>query len=166
MRSSMAALCLVFGAVACDMNEGPREETREAEEAALKDKSPERVANEADDIHANDGTASTAPVTAASGSMEQARASLDAQITRHEAWLADVNREIEAGTRAANPDTKSTLSEIERNLKDARNDLGKMADQTGEDWRKTEADLRGELAQVEAAIHRIDSAGVPGETHP
>ena len=164
MRSSLTALWLVFGAVGCDMNEGPQEETREAQEAAAKDKSPERVANEAEDIHANDATASTA--APATGSMEASRASLDAQITRHEAWLADVNREIEAGTRAANPDTKSTLAEIERNLKDARTDLGKMADQTGDDWRKTEADLRGELAQVEAAIHRIDSAGVPGETHP
>jgi hypothetical protein len=36
-----------------------------------------------------------------------------------------------------------------------------MADQTGDDGRKTEAHLRGELAQVEAAVRRIESAGSP-----
>jgi len=95
------------------------------------------------------------------GMTEETRASLDGQITRHEAWLTSVRREIEAGTRAENPDTKDTLNEIENNLKEARDDLGKLADQTGDDWRKTEAHLRGELAQVEAAVRRIDSAGTP-----
>ena len=105
--------------------------------------------------------ASTADVNAPAAMAEETRASLDSQITRQEAWLTGVRREIEAGTRAENPDTKDTLSEIEHNLKEARDDLGKMADETGDDYRKTEAHLRGELAQVEAAVRRIENAGTP-----
>jgi len=159
MRSSFAALVLVCGAIACDMNEGPNEEAREAQEAAVEGANPDRVAREAADVH-QDGTASTADVNTV-GMTEETRASLDGQITRHEAWLTQVRREIEAGTRAENADTKDTLNEIENNLKEARDDLAKLADQTGDDWRKTEAHLRGELAQVDAAVRRIESAGTP-----
>ena len=120
MRSSFAALVLVCGAAACDMNEGPVEETREAEEAAVEGANPDRVAREAEDVN-QDGMASTAEVGTVAAT-EETRASLDTQITRHEAWLAGVRREIEAGTRAENPDTKDTLAEIEHNLKEARDE--------------------------------------------
>lgn len=156
MRSIVASL-MVVGTVACDLNEGPAEERREAEEAVLEGQNPDRVQNELEDV---DGVAA---VDGAAIPGDQTTTGFDRELDQAEAWLADARREIEAGTRSANAATKDALDAVEKDIKEARADLGRLADQADTERQKLEADIRQAIAEIEATTSRLDAAGEPGD---
>ena len=152
MRSTVAWL-LVFGVAACDLNEGPSVEAREAQEAIEEGRDPDKIQNELNDV---DATADAAVAT------DQASLGLDRDLDQAEAWLADARREIEAGTRSANAATKDALDQVEKDIKAARADLEKVATEVDADRQKLEAQIRQKIAEIQATTARLDSAGEPG----
>ena len=154
MRSTVAGL-LVIGIAACDLNEGPREEGREAQEAMEQGRDADRVQNEIADV---DGTAD-----AGGGAPSAASLELDRELDQAEAWLAEARRQIEAGTRSANAATKDALNAVENDIKAARADLERLADEAADNRAKLETDVRRKIAEIEATTSRLDSAGDPAE---
>jgi hypothetical protein len=155
MRSTVAWL-LVTSVAACDLNEGPSEEAREAQEGMELEGAGDGVRNDVNDL---DGTAD-----ARTGAMDQgASLELDRELDQAEAWLAEARREIEAGTRSANAATKDALNAVENDIKAARSDLDRLVDQAADDRAKLEAQIRQKIAEIEATTSRLDAAGDPAE---
>jgi hypothetical protein len=132
-------------ATACDLNEGPREESREAVEAARDGRSPEAVQEQVDDVSA-----------ASRGDRTAVERDLERDLRKAEEWVAEVRRDLASGAREADDRFERSFDAIEQDLKAARADYDRMS-QRPESERQTMTDsLREKLRQLSLRVDALD----------
>lgn len=113
--------------VGCDVDEGPKEEAREAVEA-VRDGAPlEKVGEEVGD--------------AADSTMKD----LERRVTDAGAWVDARTAEIEAGGREVSEDLKERLDKLGKRVKEAQKDIQEASKDAGENLEQTIQDIEAEM---------------------
>ena len=131
--------------LACDLNEGPREETREAVEAARDGQSAESVHNQLDDVKASGIDDRTG--------FER---DLDRELRKTEKWAEEVRRDLAAGTRKADERFDRSFEAVEHDLRTAREDYDRLSDTPEADRRTLGESLRESLRQISVRVDALD----------
>jgi DNA anti-recombination protein RmuC len=124
---------------ACDVNEGPREEAREAGQAIERGASPGDVDRQLRDIN---------------GTPEEIRNALDAELRSSEAWLLQRRAELKAASEQAEDDTRRELDQIDRQLSELRTELDALDERS--DWQKFQDRFREVMHDIGRRIDAID----------
>jgi DNA anti-recombination protein RmuC len=133
---------------ACDLNEGPREESREAVEAiGERPSSDERVQREVEDIQ---------PADAERESLER---DLDRELKNVEDWARRTRQDVDAGTREFSEDVKAQLKEVEEDLRKLRSELDEVGNKSEAELREFSQDARQRMRELGDKIDRLDGEG-------
>lgn len=129
--------------MACDLNEGPREETREAVEAARDGRSTEAVHDQLEDVNA-------------SGDRTAFERDLDRDLRKTEKWAEQVRRDIDSGARKADERFDRVFEDIERDLRAAREDYDRLSTSPEADRKTVGESLRESLRQLSLRVDALD----------
>jgi DNA anti-recombination protein RmuC len=133
---------------ACDLNEGPREESREAVETiGERPTSDERVQREVEDVRPEEMD------------RDALTRDLDRELKSVEDWAQRTRRDFDAGTREVNEDAKAQLKDVEEELRKLRSDLDDAADQSEAEFRDFSQDARQRMRELGQRIDRLDGEG-------
>ena len=148
---------------ACDLNEGPREETREAVEAARDGRSPETVRDQVDDIGQNgvdraDGVKVDHDLDhdRVAGDRTAFEKDLDRDLNKAERWVEEVRRDLASGARQADDEFDRSFESLERDLKSARQDYDKLSTAPDADRETLGENLREKLRQLSLRVDALD----------
>jgi len=144
---------------ACDLNEGPREETREAVEAARDGRSPEAVENQLDDVHPDAARGPDADdridgrVDVNDRAFER---DLDRDLRKAEKWAKEVRRDLDSGARQVDEQFDRSFESIEQDLRAARADYDRLDDSPDADRQTLGESLREKVRQLSLRVDALD----------
>jgi DNA repair exonuclease SbcCD ATPase subunit len=121
----------------CDIDEGPREETREAVEAIGEGQDAELVREQIEDLRPR----------------STARRDLDQELRKSEEWLARAAGELETETKTASAEARRELEELEREAGQLRAELDRLGAEAEAEWEQASEALE---ARVRALGRRVD----------
>jgi hypothetical protein len=139
-------LSMVVGLTGCDMNEGPAEETREANEAILEGERPGEVRDELNDIRRDD-----AVVGGVDNDLD-----FDRDLRNAEERTERQRQRLADGTRKADANFERSLDEIQRDLKALRTDVDGLGDREPGERDGTKRALKEKLRELSLKIDALD----------
>lgn len=137
-------LSIFVGLVGCDLNEGPAEETREANEAIREGARPGEVRDQLEDVNRDDAVV---------GDGEH---DFDRDLGEAETWAQRQRTGLADGTRKADADFERSLDEIQRDLKQIRTDVDGMGTREAGERDGAKKELKNRLRELSLKIDALD----------
>ncbi|MEQ1501939.1 MAG: hypothetical protein ABMB14_06895 [Myxococcota bacterium] len=148
-------LTVITGLVAgCDLNEGPREESREAAQSIERGQSPDQVRDQLEDVNSRDKVDAANPATPVT--VAPIGQNLEVEVKKLEDWVQKARRDADNSMDKVSDDHRKRLDKIETDVRDARDQLSKQADKTGDAAARMSDDIRAKLNQIAIEIDALD----------
>lgn len=137
-------LSVLVGLTGCDLNEGPREETREANEAIRDGDRPGEVRDQVEDV----GTRRDAVVTD--------DPQFDRDLREAEQWAERQRQGLDEAGRQVDEAFEGTLDQIQADLKKIRADVERLGDKPEGEREGLRENLREQLRTLSLKIDKLD----------
>jgi hypothetical protein len=145
MRWTPLSLILPTLLGACDLNEGPREERREAVEAARDGRSTDAVQEQVEDL-----------TPARSADHVAVERDFERDLRKTENWAERVRRDLASGGKEADEQFERSFAAIEHDLLQIRQEFDRLGERSeGERQRLTES-LRERLRELRLRVDALD----------
>lgn len=139
-------LSVLVGLTGCDLNEGPREETREANEAVRDGDRPGEIRDQVEDIGARrDGVV-----------VKDNDPDFDRELRDAEQWAEKQRQGLDEAGRQVDEAYEKTLDEIQADLKKIRADVDKLGTKPEGEREGVRENLREQLRTLSLKIDKLD----------
>jgi chromosome segregation ATPase len=136
----MLAIFTVLNIMGCDINEGPREEAREAVRAAERGAPADEVREEMREVRL--------------GRVES-REEADRQLRKMEGWVERNRREMRQEGREVSQDADRQFDKIEAELAELRADFNELDDE-GSGWDRFKDRFNNSMRNIAIQVDKID----------
>ena len=136
----MLTVFTLLGVMGCDINEGPREEAREAINAAERGAPADYVREEMSEVRL--------------GRVDN-RTEAERQLRKMENWVDETRRELREDGREISQDVDRQLDKVDHEIDELRADFDKLNDE-GSDWDRFKDRFNNSMRNIAVEIDKID----------